>query len=359
MNRNQSLDVLRGLAILLVLGRHYNHPGLWFKAGFSGVDLFFVLSGFLISGLLFSEYRRNGAIDLKRFWIRRSFKIYPAFYAFMIFVIVDYACMGELTRHIFSDLFFLQDYIKPIAGHGWSLGVEEKFYFALPILLLLMMRLGRNRVDPFRFVPHVFIVLFCGCLALRIHALMHNASWEASSHPAHLRIDSLFAGVTLGYFQHFRGEEFQRAGRWPLWIPGIALLIPLAFWDLGSPWMDTIGFGMLSLGYGLIVLWAVNRSFPRSRLLRAMAWIGRFSYSIYLWHFPVRMFLAYDATSNLLLLPVYLAACLGFGWLAAWLVETPFLRLRDKLYPASSVRRPIKMEVFGINRVPWVSAKVL
>jgi hypothetical protein len=73
----------------------------------------------------------------------------------------------------------------------------------------------------------------------------------------------------------------------------------------------------------------------------------------------VRMFLAYDATSNLLLLPVYLAACLGLGWLAAWLVETPFLRLRDKFYPASSVRRPIKMEVFGINRVPWVSAKVL
>jgi peptidoglycan/LPS O-acetylase OafA/YrhL len=86
-----------------------------------GVDLFFVLSGFLISGLLFKEYRRSGSLDIKRFWVRRGFKIYSAFYALMVFVVVDCAALGKLTYHIFSDLFFLQDYIPPIVEHGWSL----------------------------------------------------------------------------------------------------------------------------------------------------------------------------------------------------------------------------------------------
>jgi peptidoglycan/LPS O-acetylase OafA/YrhL len=333
VSRNQSLDVLRCIAILLVLGRHYGYPGLWYKAGWSGVDLFFVLSGFLISGLLFGEYQSHGAIDVKRFWIRRAFKIYPAFYALMVFVIIDYWSMGELTRHIFSDLFFLQDYITPIAEHGWSLGVEEKFYLALPILLMVM--LWGKRGDPFRLIPYVFIALFSGCLALRVHGLLHFTTWDAIDRPAHLRIDCLFTGVTLGYFQHFRKEEFARAGKFPLWLPAIALLAPLAFCDLQTPWMDTIGLGMLSIGFGLFVLWAVNRRMPEWKLLKGMAWVGRYSYSIYLWHLIVKAYLGYyESGRHLITLPLYVIACLSIGRLASYLVETPFLQLRDKLYPA-------------------------
>jgi peptidoglycan/LPS O-acetylase OafA/YrhL len=305
-----------------------------YMIGWSGVDLFFVLSGFLISGLLFGEYKRLGSIDLKLFWIRRAFKIYPAFYALALYVIVVHACIGELTRHIFSDLFFLQDYITALAPHGWSLGVEEKFYFALPVLLLLMMR-TRKKV-PFGLIPYIFVAIFLGCLVMRVHSLLHFTSWDAIDHPAHLRMDSLFAGVTLGYFKYFRREEFDAAGRWPLWIPGVLLLVPLGFWGLQTPWMDTLGLGMISIGYALIVLWAVNRSLPEWRMLEGMAWIGRFSYSIYLWHYPLRKFLAYDETHKLILLPVYVVACLGVGWLAAYLIETPFLQLRDKFCPARS-----------------------
>ena len=345
MTRNQPLDVLRCIAILLVLGRHYGYPGLWYKAGWSGVDLFFVLSGFLISGLLFGEYQARGAIDVKRFWIRRAFKIYPAFYALMVFVIIDYGAMGELTRHIFSDLFFLQDYIKPIAEHGWSLGVEEKFYLALPIVMFVMLR-GKSRPDPFRLVPYLFVALFAGCLALRVHGLLHFTTWDAIDRPAHLRIDSLFAGVTLGYFQHFRKEEFARAGRFPLWLPAIALLAPLAFCDLQTPWMDTIGLAMLSVGFALFVLWAVNRTMPEWELLKGMAWVGRYSYSIYLWHLIVKAYLGYyESGQRLITLPLYVIACLGIGRLAAYLVETPFLQLRDKLYPAQKNRSRAALKV--------------
>src|SRR5260370_31028003 len=81
--RNQSLDVLRGVAILLVMGRHFPYYRPWGKVGWIGVDLFFVLSGFLISGLLYQEYKTLGKIRFGRFVFRRGFKIWPPFYVFM------------------------------------------------------------------------------------------------------------------------------------------------------------------------------------------------------------------------------------------------------------------------------------
>jgi peptidoglycan/LPS O-acetylase OafA/YrhL len=81
--RNERLDILRCIAILLVFGRHGFIYGTWMNVGWAGVDLFFVLSGFLISGLLFNEYQKTGEISLKRFYLRRGFKIYPAFWAML------------------------------------------------------------------------------------------------------------------------------------------------------------------------------------------------------------------------------------------------------------------------------------
>src|ERR1700675_1801152 len=97
--RNQWFDVLRGVAILLVLGRHYDYRyiRIWHSIGWAGVDLFFVLSGFLISGLLFSEYKTRNSISFKRFFIRRGLKIYPAFYLFLFLT-------GMLSRIVFRTL---------------------------------------------------------------------------------------------------------------------------------------------------------------------------------------------------------------------------------------------------------------
>ena len=82
--RNQSLDVLRCVAILLVLGRHLDYYPLWSKIGWIGVDLFFVLSGFLVSGLLFHEFKEHGRINFRRFILRRGLKIWPAFYTYIL-----------------------------------------------------------------------------------------------------------------------------------------------------------------------------------------------------------------------------------------------------------------------------------
>lgn len=347
MNRSVTLDILRGVAILLVVGRHYEYPGLAYRIGWCGVDLFFVLSGFLISGLLFKEYRRSGSLDLKRFWIRRGFKIYPAFYALMVFVVVDYVALGKLTRHIFSDLFFLQDYIPPIAEHGWSLGVEEKFYLVLPILLLILIRLGKNKSDPFKLIPYLFIVIFAGCLALRAHALLSGRLWYEIAQPAHLRMDGLFAGVTLGYYQEFRPDVFRKAGTLPLGILGLILLLPVPFFNLNTPMMLTLGLSTTLLGFAALLLWSVNQACPNWLPFTLIAWVGRYSYSTYLWNWVIRSkFRDPDSTWLVLSIPIYIALSIGVGWLMAYLVETPFLSLREKYFPASSrvSREPIRSE---------------
>lgn len=154
--RNKRLDVLRCIAILQVLFYHGGGVMEYFaRAGWIGVDLFFVLSGFLISGLIFSEYRKNGTIQFKRFFIRRGFKIYPAFYSFVVFI-----ALVELYRHHFSpfrrylhEIFFVQSYWPGIWVYTWSLAVEEHFYILLPLLLLLLLHFYPGRQDPFRAIP--------------------------------------------------------------------------------------------------------------------------------------------------------------------------------------------------------------
>ena len=139
--RNESLDVLRCVAVLLVVGFHLPYYTLWSRIGWIGVDLFFVLSGFLISGLLFQEYKDTGTLSIKRFLIRRGLKIYPSFYLLMVLV----TCLYFLDRSTVSteqlalSWVFLQNYytgekIFMLLAHTWSLAVEEHFYLLLPFV---------------------------------------------------------------------------------------------------------------------------------------------------------------------------------------------------------------------------------
>ena len=117
--RIRGLDFLRGIAIVGVLFRHFEIDFFLAGPGGYGVDLFFVLSGFLVSGLLFSEFKKRGKVNVGRFLIRRGFKIYPSFYFFIITTILVYSiCFGSEfhTSEILSELFFLQSYV----GGIWS-----------------------------------------------------------------------------------------------------------------------------------------------------------------------------------------------------------------------------------------------
>jgi peptidoglycan/LPS O-acetylase OafA/YrhL len=212
-HRNQSLDVLRCIAVLLVLGFHYPYYGLWGRLGWIGVDLFFVLSGFLISGLLFQEYKCTGAINFKRFLIRRGLKIYPTFCLLI-------ALAGGLSLLLHSSTLRTQTFISPIFAQGydigqghallaqaWSIAVEEHFYLLLPLLLLLLIALCRTE-DPFRVIPTPFVILVIVCFAFRWCTLPATIDVRMT----HMRMDGLLAGVTLGSFHNSRCSLFDCLG---------------------------------------------------------------------------------------------------------------------------------------------------
>lgn len=143
------LDVLRGVAILLVLFTHSTvQPGasgvlapvlVYLRyLGPSGVDLFFVLSGFLVGGLLFKELREKGRLDVRRFLVRRAFKIWPPYFTFIAFTFIwlmvsDHQTLFQSSRAIYPNLAHLQNYLSSPAPHTWSLAVEEHFYLAAAV----------------------------------------------------------------------------------------------------------------------------------------------------------------------------------------------------------------------------------
>jgi peptidoglycan/LPS O-acetylase OafA/YrhL len=154
-----ALDLLRAVAVVLVIGHHADLPEpppylapvlrALNRGGWVGVDLFFVLSGFLVAGLLFREYAQHGAIDFPNFFIRRGLKIYPPFYLMLAATIVIVRLGGVIPiswSQILSEALFVQNYGTPFWGHTWSLAVEEHFYLLLPLLLIALQRNAKEEI---------------------------------------------------------------------------------------------------------------------------------------------------------------------------------------------------------------------
>lgn len=352
------LDALRAVAILLVLGRHTNVVETWTRIGWCGVDLFFVISGFLISGLLFQEYKRFGDIRLKTFWLRRGLKIYPAFYIYTLILtlVLPITIPGAKVpvRRLLVDLTFLSSYFEGLSGHSWSLAVEEHFYLVLPLFLLVLMKLGAKQKDPFAPIPAVFLLVAIGSLWLRLKAKPASITdYYAYLLPTHLRMDSLFCGVTIGYFFHFKPQLLARVTSWRLLIAAGMLLTPVYFVEMEYRWMYTWGLTCTFLGFACIVTWAIHvpvaPEHPLALPISLLARIGFYSYSIYLWHWMVIYYLR----------PYFRHKCMTTGspivwnsvmerwqWLAsvalsilvgiamAVVVEQPVLRFRDRWFPS-------------------------
>ncbi len=152
--RFQTLDLLRAIAIIGVLLRHSRLDYFWMRAGWVGVDLFFVLSGFLVSGLLFNEFKKLQNVNVLCFLIRRGFKIYPCFYFFLALAICFNLFILEKDLHmneLLGEVFFLQNYLGAISEHTWSLAIEEQFYFFIGLSVYLAFKfklLGNQYLFP-------------------------------------------------------------------------------------------------------------------------------------------------------------------------------------------------------------------
>jgi len=371
------LDFVRGVAILLVIGNHFVVPpeeagalrqaaGFLHRFGWTGVDLFFVLSGFLVGGLLFKELRQHGRLDVRRFILRRGFKIWPGYYVFLAVMLLLELMRGSgipgALRAIGPNLLHVQNYFPGGGGHTWSLAVEEHFYLALPLLLLALIRRG-GHYKLRQAMPRIVIGIAAGCLASRCLNLAIPYADETHFFPTHLRFDSLFIGVLLGYCYYFEPEWLAQLAKRPrLPLLGLAAVLPAAWFHWTHPLVWTVGFTLLALGCACILVKIVHTPLGEGRLgkalagplSRAVAWIGFFSYSIYLWHdmarIPVkhlRKLLLLDAlppelrwlTVNL----AFLAGALIIGVVMARIVELPALWLRDRFFPgrvSTGLERP-------------------
>jgi peptidoglycan/LPS O-acetylase OafA/YrhL len=357
------LDLLRLLAVVLVMGRHMPAPPAtwpkgpawpllaWQRGGWVGVDLFFVLSGFLVSGLLFTEFRSRGTLSIGRFYVRRGWKIYPPFFALLGVTVIVRLLSGRPIggEPLASELLFLQSYLPGLWNHTWSLAVEEHFYLLLPAVLLLIQRCNRTSKTPLWPIVGVAVGVAIGSFVLR---WVHWCSYPYYSHmkhlfASHLRLDSLFCGVAIGYLYHFHTREFvARLQPWRRWLigGGLLLLLPPFFWELEkTPWLCTSGLTVFWLGSGMLMVGVLLSAPPRGALETAMAKLGAYSYSIYLWHMPVCIWGLAFVESELgpacgfgTLAAVYLLGSLAVGVLMARMLELPMLRLRDRWFPSRS-----------------------
>jgi peptidoglycan/LPS O-acetylase OafA/YrhL len=366
MERSRSIDILRAVALFLVcFGRHLtpcpNNPNsdvqtlvhhltlVLGRGGWIGVDLFFVVSGFLVSGLLFREHQKFGSISGKRFLVRRGFKIYPAFWLLVIAsVAVNYFQQHHLpTKAAVSELAFVQNYGPFLWWHTWSLAVEEHFYFLLLVLLagLANRRSSRNN---FASIPYCFLALAVLSLFMRI-LTAHSLPYTHKTHlfPSHLRMDSLFFGVLISYFYHFYADFFLRFARrfkTTLALAGVLLLSPAFIFQLETtPFIYTWGLTLFYAGSGCLVVASVAGDVQKNMFTRSVAYIGSHSYSIYLWHGAVAAWIIPKLIGEhgrwSLYAESYFVASLGVGVGMALLIEFPALRLRDHLFP--SLARPL------------------
>jgi peptidoglycan/LPS O-acetylase OafA/YrhL len=353
------LDVLRAIAVLMVIGGHLEAApetsaaliswiSEWFRRyGSLGVDLFFVLSGFLVSGLLFREYQAHGNASVGRFLLRRGLKIYPAFYFFLIVtVLIRLRMGGQFTvSQLVCESLFLQNYGPSVWSHTWSLAVEEHFYLLLAGLFAIIN--SRHRENSFRYVPIVFLITAI-CVGIARLATFVSIPYSTKSHrfPTHLQLDSLLFGVFLSYLYHARARFKERIAEHPWATICLGLLVSVIAQNLTAGGLRyVLGHVLTYVGFGFVVVGSVCLKEIKNRYLKvpivALAVVGSFSYSIYLWHtiLPVleQIFVRRVTGSDLnyywaSLLAIASSIC--FGILIAKCVELPVLRFRDRWIPA-------------------------
>jgi peptidoglycan/LPS O-acetylase OafA/YrhL len=364
--RLRELDFLRGMAIILVLLRHQNISDYTTNMGWIGVDLFFVLSGYLVSGLLFREYLKFGNIEPKRFLIRRAFKIYPIYYLsypiylYQKIIVNKFHLVGFL-----SDMLFVQNYTWGFGyayAANWSLAIEEHFYFAFAIVLWIalskkLITLENNDNSGLGRVEKTILTMLVLCFIMRIASNLIFPNADSKNFTmTHLRIDSLLAGVLIAYFYYFKfdilKEKFNQY-KSLLWVIAILCLSWTPFIDsISSFFVKTIGFTMLYIAFGVLLLTflllddinvKLNRIFSKV-VVSAVSKIGYCSFSIYIIHSFVNKMAENLETSYPLLQNGYFSfistslISVITGTIMTYTIESFFLKIRDKYYPSRSVK---------------------
>ncbi len=356
------LDHLRALAISLVFLYHYTafqHPG-WMNNpfihfGWCGVDLFFVLSGFLISNQLMAAWQKRQEIPFREFYIKRIFRIFPPyFFVLLIYIFIPAFHERETLAPLWKMFSFTQNYGQDIGrygtfSHAWSLCVEEQFYLLLPIILLWVLS-SRMKKKSGWLIPAIFLLTMIFrwiswevLLKPRIDSDDFGMNWyKWIYYPTYTRLDGLMVGVGIAALYRFRESWLTPLNRYanPLIIAGIILFVLSLFLCIDQhAFAATIfGFSLIATGFGFFVLSAI---LPGSLLFRVKSAITKnlatLSYSLYLSHKGIihltQKFLTgigLQGDSNWMFL-ICIVSCIVGALLMRIFIEKPFFRMRNRM----------------------------
>lgn len=344
-NRLQSLDVLRFAAIALVLAQHLSpHGGIVARFGWTGVDLFFVLSGYLVTGLLLKEDRSRGSVDSVRFLARRGFKIYPAFWLMIGATLVYFTLTKQTIRPLAlaCELLFFQNYGPALWVHTWSLAVEEHFYLLLAIAFLSTNGIRRRRVPRARTLLAAIATATALVMIGRL-ATLHfvNEAYKLRAWGTHIRIDALLMGATIAALSHYHPTALSAAWK-RVRVPFAAATFVAAATSIvvGGSLLALAGFTFIALFFSSVLIQVLENPLPTNKLTQVLANVGRHSYGIYLWHLLVLDLLSGLRSSVAGTLAVgVIAIVVGMALSAA--IEGPFLRLRERIAPARAPLQPV------------------
>lgn len=356
------LDALRAMAVLLVIGSHYTEEFAVryspvvatagfrslpiFHWGWTGVDLFFVLSGYLIGRQLWRERLETGTVRFGQFILRRGFRIWPLYY----FMLLAYAVTGYFDVNRW-DLLFLSNYRWGGLLRGWSLSTEEQFYIIVPLLLIATRRVRRPAVYAWGMLAvlvAVWLSRWHRLQELTARGLTDRNLTDALYSPLHLHCEPLLAGLAIALATVVRPQWFRVApDRRGLSRAGFAVFVAASALALALRTLNKHVFPFTALGliYGSLALWLM---IDRSWVHRVASWrmfypVSRLSYGMYLNHFYVLPGMTAWTVASLRARgasePVWFFGGLLSGVLVSMLaatvtfllVERPFLLLRDRL----------------------------
>lgn len=386
-----AIDGLRAIAVAAVVFYHLGFP--WIPGGFLGVDLFFVISGYVITRLLLDSIERSGGLDLRGFYKARARRLLPPM-IFMIVVTAFYVSIWaqDSVKRFLTDIpfsltgsmnwwlvFKQQDYFEaigrpPLLQHTWSLAVESQFYLIWPVLLLLILKRFGKKVIP---LAALVIALFSGTALFLV-----SLQLDASSSVSHVYFGTdthsigLFLGAALAVSwipQNFKSEVSDKAQNFIDFIGVFGLVGILGSFlliDASSPTAYKIAFPLAAI-FGAAIITSIVH--PASRFApilqnRVLLWIGERSYAIYLWHWVVfqitRPRVDIDG-QDWALIALRILVVLALADISLKLVELPIRSGRVEYwfkgmkYRTTSVRKRQKIAVISSISVLLVSLSVL
>jgi len=294
-----ALDGLRAIAVMLVLFTHANF--FLGSNGFLGVDMFFVISGFLITTLLLEENKKRNKISLKAFYIRRTLRLFPALYilCFIVFIYAIFFRHGHDKISIFQEVYSSLLYVNNISwywdwgkeglllGHTWSLAIEEQFYLIWPWFILLALRF--NFLRSLTFCLIVFIISFkLLCFTGNVSTIMKSMIYE-----------SIYIGCLTALIRWLIDFKFKVPEFISLILIGIILLVGLLPLHFYKEIHGLYGQSVVAILTAIAILNLINH--PEgftTKLLSTppMVWVGKISYGLYLWHVPIFKIFKYHST---------------------------------------------------------------